>query len=129
MFWWLGLPAPLLWGVVMGLLAIVPVFGAFVVWIPAAAFLALDGHWARAAILTVWGGVVIGWIDNILYPMLVGNRLRLHTVAAFVAVVGGLTVFGVSGVVLGPLIVATTLTLLQIWQARTWESAREQASR
>ena len=118
MFWWLGLPAPLLWGVIMGLLAIVPVFGAFVVWIPAAAFLALDGHWVKALILTVWGSVVIAGIDNVLYPMLVGNRLRLHTVPAFVAVVGGLAVFGASGVILGPLAVTITLTLLEIWRAR-----------
>jgi predicted PurR-regulated permease PerM len=118
MFWWLGLPAPLLWGVIMGLLAIVPVFGAFVVWIPAAAFLALNGHWVQAAILTVWGSVVIAGIDNVLYPILVGNRLRLHTVPAFVSVVGGLVVFGASGVILGPLVVTITLTLLEIWQTR-----------
>jgi predicted PurR-regulated permease PerM len=119
MFWWLGLPAPLLWGVIMGLLAIVPVFGAFVVWIPAAAFLALDGHWMKTLILAVWGSVVVGGIDNVLYPMLVGNRLRLHTVPAFVSVVGGLAVFGASGVILGPLAVTITLSLLEIWRART----------
>jgi predicted PurR-regulated permease PerM len=119
MFWWLGLRAPLLWGVIMGLLAIVPVFGAFVVWIPAAAFLALDGHWGQALILCVWGFVVVGGIDNVLYPILVGNRLRLHTVPAFVSIVGGLVVFGASGVILGPLVATITLTLLEIWRART----------
>ena len=119
MFWWLGLPAPLLWGVIMGLLAIVPVFGAFVVWIPAAAYLALDGHWVPALILAGWGGVVIGGIDNLLYPILVGNRLRLHTVPAFVSVVGGLAVFGASGVILGPLVMTITLALLEIWRVRT----------
>jgi predicted PurR-regulated permease PerM len=119
MFWWLGLPAPLLWGVIMGLLAIVPVFGAFVVWIPAAAVLALDGQWGKALILSVWGSVVVGGIDNVLYPILVGNRLRLHTVPAFVSVVGGLVVFGASGVILGPLAVTTTLSLLEIWRVRT----------
>jgi predicted PurR-regulated permease PerM len=119
MFWWLGLRAPLLWGVIMGLLAIVPVFGAFVVWIPAAAFLALDGHWGQALILSVWGSAVIGGIDNVLYPILVGNRLRLHTVPAFVSIVGGLIVFGASGVILGPLVATITLTLLEIWRART----------
>jgi predicted PurR-regulated permease PerM len=118
MFWWLGLPAPLLWGVIMGLLAIVPVFGAFVVWIPAAVLLALNGHWAQALILSAWGSVVVGGIDNVLYPMLVGNRLRLHTVPAFVSVVGGLVVFGTSGVILGPLAVTVTLSLLEIWRAR-----------
>ena len=56
MFWWLSLPTPLLWGLVMGLLAIVPVLGAFVVWIPAAIFLALDGNWEKAIILFLWGG-------------------------------------------------------------------------
>jgi predicted PurR-regulated permease PerM len=119
MFLWLGLPAPLFWGVIMALLAIVPVFGAFVIWIPAAAFLALDGHWVQALILTAWGSIVIAGIDNVLYPILVGNRLRLHTVAAFVAVVGGLVVFGTSGVVIGPLVVTVTLALLEIWRART----------
>jgi predicted PurR-regulated permease PerM len=118
MFWWLGLSAPLLWGLIMGLLAIVPVFGAFVIWIPAAALLALDGHWSKALLLTAWGSVVVGGIDNLLYPMLVGNRLRLHTVPAFVSVVGGLVVFGASGVILGPLAVSITLSLLEIWRAR-----------
>jgi predicted PurR-regulated permease PerM len=88
MFWWLSLPTPLLWGLVMGLLAIVPVLGAFVVWIPAAIFLALDGNWEKAIILFLWGGLVVSSIDNLLYPMLVGNRLKLHTVPAFISLVG-----------------------------------------
>lgn len=126
MFWWLGLPTPLLWGVIMGLLAIVPVFGAFVVWIPAAVALALEGHWGQALILTAWGSVVVGGIDNVLYPILVGNRLRLHTIPAFVSVVGGLVVFGASGVVLGPLAVTTTLALLEIWRGRASARLDEQ---
>ena len=118
MFWWLGLPAPLLWGLVMGLLAVVPVLGAFVVWIPAALFLALEGSWARALILTVWGGVVVGGIDNLIYPILVGTRLKMHTVLAFISVVGGLMVFGPSGLILGPVAVTITLLLLETWRAR-----------
>jgi predicted PurR-regulated permease PerM len=118
MFGLLGLPAPFLWGLVMGLLAIVPVLGAFVVWIPAAVFLALNGDWIKALVLAVWGGVVVGGIDNLLYPMLVGNRLRLHTVPAFISVVGGLALFGPSGVILGPLIVTLTLLLVEIWRER-----------
>lgn len=118
MFWGLGLPAPLLWGVIMGLLAIVPVFGAFIVWIPASAFLAIDGHWGKALLLAAWGSVVVGGIDNVLYPTLVGTRLRLHAIPAFVSVVGGLIVFGASGVVVGPLAVTMTLAVLEIWRAR-----------
>lgn len=127
MFWWLGLPAPVLWGVVMGLLAVVPVLGAFVVWIPAALLLALDGEWARAVVLTVWGGVVVAGIDNVLYPILVGNRLRMHTVPAFIAVVGGLMVFGSSGVILGPVALTATMLLLDVWRRRTSSSASSPA--
>jgi predicted PurR-regulated permease PerM len=124
MFWWLGLPAPLLWGLVMGVLAIVPVLGAFVVWIPAAVFLALDGSWGKALILALWGGVLVGGIDNVIYPILVGNRLRLHTIPAFMAIVGGLIVFGLSGVILGPMTLTVTVLLLEIWRNRTPEATQ-----
>ena len=96
-FWWLGLPMPLLWGIVMGLLSVVPTIGAFLVWIPAAIFLAADGNWENALILVAWGAVAIGGIDNLLYPMLVGNRLKLHSVAAFLSIVGGIILFGTAG--------------------------------
>lgn len=118
MFWWLGLPAPVFWGVLMALLAVVPFLGAFVVWVPAAAFLALTGNYSGAGILTVWGMLVIGLVDNLVYPLLVGNRLMMHTVLSFVAVVGGVMLLGTTGVVLGPLIVALSLTLLEIQQQR-----------
>ena len=119
MFWWLGLPAPMLWGAVMALLAIVPVLGAFVVWVPAAIFLALEGNWGKALILTAWGGIVIAVIDNLLYPILVGKRLRLHTVPVFIAIIGGLTVFGAVGIILGPVVFAVTLGLIAVWRRRT----------
>lgn len=118
MFWWLGLPAPLLWGVLMGVLAIVPVLGAFIVWIPAALFLLLDGSGGKALLLTLWGAIVVGGIDNLLYPMLVGRRLKMHTVLAFVSIVGGLAVFGSAGLILGPVIFAITRLLLEIWNRR-----------
>ncbi|MGQ0620618.1 MAG: AI-2E family transporter [Panacagrimonas sp.] len=123
MFWWLGLPAPMLWGVVMALLAIVPVLGAFVVWIPAALLLALEGSWGKALILVVWGILVVGTIDNLLRPVLVGNRLKLHTVLAFISVVGGLILFGPAGLILGPVVLTVTLVLLEIWQRRTTAEA------
>jgi predicted PurR-regulated permease PerM len=118
MFWWLGLPAPLLWGLVMGALAVVPVLGAFIIWIPAALFLALDGSWGKALILAFWGSVIVGGIDNVIYPILVGNRLRLHTIPAFMAIIGGLIVFGPSGLILGPVVLTATMSLLEIWQHR-----------
>jgi len=116
MFWWLGLPEPLVWGVVMGLLAVVPVLGAFVIWVPVAIFLALEGQVGSALLLAVWGTVVVGGIDNLLYPMLVGNRLKMHTLVAFVSIVGGLVIFGPSGLILGPVVFTVTRRLLQVWK-------------
>jgi predicted PurR-regulated permease PerM len=119
MFWWLGLPAPLLWGVVMFLLSLVPVLGAPVVWIPAALFLGLTGGWWKALILAGWGTVVIGSIDNLLYPVLVGDRIRMHTLLVFFSVVGGLMLFGAAGLVLGPVAVVVTAALVEVWRRRT----------
>jgi len=118
MFWWLGLSAPLLWGVVMALLAVVPVLGAFVVWIPAALFLALEGDFGKAAILALWCLLVVGTIDNLLRPILVGKRLQQHTVLAFMSVVGGLIVFGAPGLILGPVVLTITIVLLETWPGR-----------
>lgn len=118
MFWWLGLPAPLLWGLVMGLLAVVPMLGAFVIWAPAALFLALDGDWNSALILTLWGMLVVGTIDNLLRPILVGTRLKLHTVLTFLSIVGGLILFGPAGFILGPVTLTVTIALLEIWVGR-----------
>jgi predicted PurR-regulated permease PerM len=117
-FWLLGLSNPLFWGVAMALLAIVPLLGAFVIWVPAAAYLALSGEWGKAAVLVGWGTIVIGGIDNLLHPILAGGRLRLHTIPTFFAIVGGLMLFGASGLVIGPLVVTLTLTVLEIWTKR-----------
>ena len=118
MFWWLGLPAALFWGGVMALLAVIPVLGAFVVWIPVALFLAAEGDWGKALVLTLWGTLVVGTVDNLLRPILVGNRLRQHTVLAFMSVVGGLIVFGPAGLILGPVTLTVTMALLEFWRPR-----------
>ena len=118
MFWWLGLPSPFFWGFIMGLLAIVPFLGAFVIWVPTAIILAIGGDLISAAILALWGTVVVGLIDNIIYPILVGHRLRLHSAVSFVAILGGLALFGPSGIVLGPVIFAISQSLLLIARER-----------
>ena len=118
MFWALGIGAPVFWGVVMALLSVVPVLGSFVIWIPEAIFLALEGHEAKAAILALWGALVVGEIDNVVRPILVGNRLRLHTVPVFIAIIGGLLLFGMSGFILGPLIFTITLALFAALRRR-----------
>lgn len=119
MFWWLGLPSPLLWGAVMALLAVVPVLGTFVIWAPTAGYLALHGQWTKALILVSWGAIAIGLIDNLLYPFLVGSRIRFHTLLVFFAIAGGLALFGASGIVLGPLVLTVADALVDIWKRRT----------
>jgi predicted PurR-regulated permease PerM len=119
MFWALGLPATLLWGALMAVLAVVPILGAFVVWAPAAVFLALSGSWGKALILAGWGALVVSLVDNLLYPVLVGQRLRLHTLPVFIATVGGVALFGSAGLVLGPVILTITVALVEIWRRRT----------
>lgn len=129
MFWWLGLPSPLLWGVVMSALAIVPVLGTFVVWIPAAIYLAVIGSWGKALILAAWGGLVIATIDNLLYPVLVGSKMRQHTLAVFFSFVGGIALFGPSGLILGPLVLAVSTGLLEVTRRRMdWGAAHPQAT-
>jgi predicted PurR-regulated permease PerM len=113
-FWVLGLPSPLLWGVVMIFLSMIPMLGAFIVWVPAAIYLGLTGEWGKAIMLAVWGALVIGSVDNFLRPKLVGERTRLHELLVFFSVLGGLQVFGVIGIVLGPVIVAITIALLDV---------------
>lgn len=110
----LGLPSPLLWGVVMFFLSMIPMAGSFLVWAPTALFLALSGAWPRAIILVVWGVLVVGSIDNFLSPRLVGKRTRMHELLVFFSVLGGLQLFGVLGVVLGPVVVAVTLAVIEM---------------
>lgn len=119
MFWWLGFEAPILWGVAVFFLSLVPTLGAPVVWVPAAIYLASTGEMGKAAALTAWGVCVVGTIDNLLYPYLTGKKMRMHTLPIFFAVIGGLFVFGASGLVLGPVIFAVTYALIDIWKRRT----------
>lgn len=113
MFWWLGLPAPFVWGLLMTLLSVVPMFGSFIVWLPAAAYLLLLGHWIQALILIMWGMLVVGTIDNFLRPLLLSNRLQLHTLSIFLSILGGVLLFGSVGVILGPITIIITMIFLR----------------
>ena len=119
MFWILGVPTALVWALVMALLATIPSLGTFLVWMPVTIYLAATGHWVKALILLLWGTFVIGTVDNLLYPTLVGKKMQLHTVPVLFAVLGGIGLFGISGIVLGPLVLTTAVTLLRIWDRGT----------
>jgi predicted PurR-regulated permease PerM len=119
MFWILGIPAALLWAVVMFFLSLVPNLGSFLVWAPAAAWLAFSGSWTKAIVLSIWGVGVVGSIDNFLYPFLVGRDVRIHTLLLFLSLAGGVILFGPSGLVLGPVVIALGLGLIDVLRERT----------
>jgi predicted PurR-regulated permease PerM len=115
----LGVTGASLFGVATAVCAMVPSFGAFLVWLPIAIYLAATHHWVQALILAVVGSLVISTMDNFLYPILVGTHLRLHTVPIFLSILGGVWLFGIPGLVLGPVVFSVTASLLAIWQRRS----------
>jgi predicted PurR-regulated permease PerM len=117
-FWALGVPSPLLWAVLMAFVCMIPMLGSFLVWAPIAIYFAVNGYWARAITLALWGGLVISLVDNFLRPKLIENQTRLHELFVFFSVLGGISVFGLLGIVLGPVILAITLGLLQTFRVR-----------
>jgi len=121
MFWWLGVPSPWFWGLVAALFAFVPVIDTFVLWLPAAVYLVLEGRWGEALGVAAIGSLFVRGIENFLYPVLVKDRLRAPSVRIFIALLGGLLLFGWSGLVLGPVILTTTSALLEICAKRFGE--------
>ncbi|MHB1021630.1 MAG: AI-2E family transporter [Acidobacteriaceae bacterium] len=112
----LGIYAASILGVLTALAAIVPSFGAYVIWLPVAIFLAISGHWIKMTILFTIGTLIISTLDNFVYPVLVGAQLRLHTVSVFLSLLGGIWLFGFAGLVLGPVIFSVAGSLLMIWR-------------
>lgn len=117
-FWATGVPAPVLWAVIIFFLCLLPVLGAGLIWVPAAAYLAMNGEWLGFGGLIGVGVATAIFVDNILYAKLAGDRMRMHDVPVLVAFLGGLAVFGVSGMILGPAILAITEALLEAWKRR-----------
>jgi predicted PurR-regulated permease PerM len=118
MFAALGLPSPVLWGVVMALFGLIPLLGTAVVWLPAVAYLYLTGDTAKALILLGWGALVVGTIDNVLRPFVVGKRAHLHELVVFFGVLGGLKLFGLVGVFVGPALFSIAASLIALARER-----------
>lgn len=111
-FWLLGVPSPILWAVLMTFVCMIPVAGSFMVWVPLSIYLILNGHLVKALVLIGWGTLVVSTIDNLLRPKLIKNQTRLRELLVFFSVLGGMSLFGVLGIVLGPVVLAITLGLL-----------------
>lgn len=116
LFYFFGLKSPLMWGVIMALLAFLPIFGIGMVFIPAVVYLLLKGRIAAGIFFIIFYIVVSGGVEYILKPKLVGRQVRMHTLVVFLSIMGGLKLFGILGIIYGPLIVTAFLTLADIYR-------------
>ncbi|WP_082151648.1 AI-2E family transporter, partial [Caenimonas sp. SL110] len=124
-FWVLDIPGALLWGALMALLSLLPAVGAALVWGPVALYLLATGAVVPALGLIAWGVLVIGLIDNVLRPILVGKETRMPDYLVLIATLGGLSVFGLNGFVIGPVIAALFIAAWEIFtDARQAEKPR-----
>jgi predicted PurR-regulated permease PerM len=117
-FWFLGVSGALLWAVLMAVLSLVPAVGAAIVWLPVALyFFMTDAIW-QGVLLIVWGVLVIGLVDNLLRPILVGKDTLMPDYVVMISTVGGMAAFGINGFVLGPLIAAMFIAAWDIYGAQ-----------
>lgn len=113
-FWALGVSGAVLWAVLMAFLSLLPSVGAALVWAPVAVYFMLAGELGKSVALVVYGMLVIGLVDNLLRPILVGKDTRLPDYVVMITTLGGMAVFGINGFVLGPVIAALFMAVWQI---------------
>lgn len=112
-FWALGIPGAVLWGVVMTFLSLLPAVGPPLIWGPAAGILLLQGEIVRPLILVAVGAIVVGTVDNLLRAYLVSGRAQVHPLIVFFSVLGGILLFGLVGIFLGPILFVASLSMLE----------------
>jgi predicted PurR-regulated permease PerM len=114
-FWIFGLPQPALWGTLTIITALVPVVGTALIWLPASIYLFSTGVTGMALGLFLWGAILVGSIDNFLRPKLIERYMKVHPFFILISVLGGLSLFGPLGFLLGPLVLSLILALLEIY--------------
>jgi len=122
-FWFLGVGAALLWAVLMAFLSLLPAVGAGLVWLPVALYLFITGAVWQGIALIVWGLLVIGLVDNLLRPLLVGKDTRMPDYVVMITTLGGMAVFGINGFVLGPTIAAMFIAVWHIFASTQADAA------
>jgi predicted PurR-regulated permease PerM len=110
-----GIRSPVFWGVLMGFFSFIPLIGTALIWVPLSLSLMLGGHLAAGLILAAICSVILGLIDNFVRPLMISGRAEMSTLLIFIGVLGGIEAFGLLGVVLGPIIIAITATLLNFY--------------
>jgi predicted PurR-regulated permease PerM len=113
-FWFLGVHAPVLWGVVMAFLSLLPAVGSALVWVPVAVYFLVTGALWKGIVLIAFGVLVIGLVDNVLRPMLVGKDTKMPDYVVLIATLGGIAIFGLNGFVIGPVIAAMFMAVWDI---------------
>lgn len=111
-----GLPNPLLWACAMFVAAFVPTFGTSLVWIPAVGYLYFSGHVGATVGMAAWAALCVFLIDNLLATKLISSRVRLHPLLTIFAILGGIVTFGAFGVLLGPILMAIFVALVEIYR-------------
>lgn len=114
-FWVLGISSPVFWGSVMAIVSFVPLFGTLLIWGPAGIILILSESYAKGIGLLLFGAIIISSMDNVLKPLIIGGKAKLHTLLVFFCVLGGIKFLGFLGFILGPLIAALCLSLFEIF--------------
>ena len=114
-FWLAGLTSPILWAIVVTILAFIPLIGPTIIWVPAAIY-ALFMHEPWSALIIIIGGVVISLIDFYVKPKTIGKRAKIHPIIIFIGLLGGIALFGVVGIIVGPLILALLITFLKMYK-------------
>jgi predicted PurR-regulated permease PerM len=128
-FLFVGLPSPIVFGVVAALVALLPFGGTALVWGPAALVLAAQGRWGATIFMLIWGAVLVSLVDNVVRPMLVSGRANVGTLTVFIGVLGGLAAFGAIGLFLGPVVLALIIALVRFrLEMRRAEVAAKAAS-
>ena len=114
-FFIFGVPSPVLWGGIAAITALIPGIGTALVLVPGIAYLFISGNTYSGIGLSIWGLTAVGLIDNLLGPKLVGQGMKLHPLAVFVSVIGGMAFFGPLGFIFGPLALSICIALVDIY--------------
>jgi predicted PurR-regulated permease PerM len=123
--WVLDFSAPLLWGMIMGLTTFIPMIGPALVWLPATIYLFLAGLYLKAAILLAFSVLIISQIDYFLRPLFISGKTRIHALILFFSILGGLSVFGFLGFILGPILMALCVSIIELYRLNSLGRARE----
>jgi predicted PurR-regulated permease PerM len=113
-YYFLGIDSPVMWGVAMSVMSFVPLLGTFIIWGPTSVYLVMQGQFISGLVLFLFGVLVISMVDNVLKPIIIGSRTKMPTIVILFSVLGGIKLFGVIGLITGPLVTAVFFSVFEI---------------